>query len=120
MEIVLVQTERRRRRSRSPRQQEGGPTRGLSTWNRRGDSGYGSSKSCILRKVGLDEDCREARQFVAFRVPYPMFLGIVEAVAPAFPAAAHDVAGRECIPVELNVRLSVHGAFCTLYNGLRV
>ena len=55
---------------------------------------------------GLDEDCREARQFVvAFRVPYPMFLGIVEAVAPAFPAAAHDVAGRECIPVELKVRL---------------
>ena len=29
---------------------------------------------------GLDEDCREARQFVvAFRVPYQMFLGIVEA-----------------------------------------
>ena len=55
---------------------------------------------------GLDEDCREARQFVvAFRVPYQMFLGIVEAVAPAFPAAAHDVAGRECIPVELKVRL---------------
>ena len=55
---------------------------------------------------GLGEDCREARQFVvAFRVPYPMFLGIVEAVAPAFPAAAHDVAGRECIPVELKVRL---------------
>ena len=55
---------------------------------------------------GLDEDCREARQFVvAFRVPCPMFLGIVEAVAPAFPAAAHDVAGRECIPVELKVRL---------------
>ena len=25
----------------------------VSTWNRRGDSGYGSSKSCILRKVGL-------------------------------------------------------------------
>ena len=55
---------------------------------------------------GLHEDCREARQFVvAFRVPYQMFLGIVEAVAPAFPAAAHDVAGRECLPVELNVRL---------------
>ena len=98
-----------RGRRRSPRQsREGGPTRGLSTWNRRGDSGYGSSKSCILRKVGLDEDCREARQFVvAFRVPYQMFLGIVEAVAPAFPAAAHDVAGRECIPVELKVRLAL-------------
>ena len=42
------------RERRSPRQsREGGPTRGLSTWNRRGDSGYGSSKSCILRKVGL-------------------------------------------------------------------
>ena len=45
----------------------------------------------------LDEDCREARQFVvAFRVPYEMFRGIVEAVAPAFPSATHDVAGREC------------------------
>ena len=55
---------------------------------------------------GLDEDRREARQFdVAFRVPYQMFLGIVVAVAPAFPAAAHEVAGRECIPVELKVRL---------------
>ena len=55
---------------------------------------------------GLDECYREARQFVvAFRVPYQMFVGIVEAVAPAFPAAAHDVAGRECIPVELKVRL---------------
>ena len=33
------------RERRSPRQsREGGPTRGLSTWNRRGDSGYGSSK----------------------------------------------------------------------------
>lgn len=54
---------------------------------------------------GLDEDCREARQFVtAFRIPYEMFLGIVEAVSPAFPAASHDVAGRECIPVELKVR----------------
>ena len=55
---------------------------------------------------GLDEDCREARQFVvAFRVPYEMFRGIVEAVAPAFPSATHDVAGRECIPLELKVRL---------------
>ena len=55
---------------------------------------------------GLDEDYREARQFVvSFRVPYQMFIGIVEAVAPAFPGAAHDVAGRECIPVELKVRL---------------
>ncbi|CAM9553933.1 unnamed protein product, partial [Ascophyllum nodosum] len=53
---------------------------------------------------GLDEDCREARQFVvAFRVPYEMFRGIVEAVAPAFPSATHDVAGRECIPLELKV-----------------
>ena len=33
---------------------------------------------------GLDEDGREARQFVAFRVPYQMFLGIVEAES-AFP-----------------------------------
>ena len=55
---------------------------------------------------GLDECYREARQFVvAFRVPYQMFVGIVEAVAPAFPVAAHYVAGRECIPVELKVRL---------------
>ena len=55
---------------------------------------------------GFDEDCRGARQFVvAFRVPYQMFLGIVEAVAPAFLAAALDVAGREFIPVELKVRL---------------
>lgn len=54
---------------------------------------------------GLDEESREARQFViAFRVPYEMFLGIVEAVAPAFPAATHDVAARQCIPVELKVR----------------
>ena len=36
-----------------------------------------------------------------------MFIGIVENVAPAFPAAAHHVAGRECIPVELKVRLVV-------------
>ena len=36
-----------------------------------------------------------------------MFLGIVEAVAPAFSAATHDVAGWECIPVELKVRLVV-------------
>ena len=34
-----------------------------------------------------------------------MFRGIVEAVAPAFPSATHDVAGRECIPLELKVRL---------------
>lgn len=55
---------------------------------------------------GLDEDCREARQFVtAFRVPYEMFRSIVETVAPAFPAATQDVAGRECIPVELKVCL---------------
>ena len=56
MKIALVYTERRRRRRRrrSPRQSgEGGPTRGLITWNRRGDSGYGSSKGCMLRKVGL-------------------------------------------------------------------
>ena len=54
---------------------------------------------------GLDEDSREARQFVeAFRIPYEMFRGIVEAMAPAFPTATRDVAGRECIPVELNVR----------------
>ena len=54
---------------------------------------------------GLDEDCRQARQFVvAFRVPYQMFLGVVEAVMSAFPLAAHDV-GRERIPVESNVRL---------------
>ena len=54
---------------------------------------------------GLDEDCRQARQFVvAFRVPYQMFLGVVEAVMSAFPLAAHDV-GRERITVESNVRL---------------
>ncbi|CAN0426794.1 unnamed protein product, partial [Pylaiella littoralis] len=53
---------------------------------------------------GLDEDSREARQFVeAFRIPYEMFRGIVEAMAPAFPTATRDVAGRECIPVELKV-----------------
>ncbi|CAB1110270.1 unnamed protein product [Ectocarpus sp. CCAP 1310/34] len=53
---------------------------------------------------GHHEDSREARQFVgAFRVSYEMFLGIVKVVAPAFPAAAHDVAGRECVPVELKV-----------------
>ena len=55
---------------------------------------------------GLDEDCREARQFVvAFRVPYEMFRGLVEAVAPAFPSPTQDVAGRECILLELKVRL---------------
>ena len=49
---ALVHTERRRRRS--PRQsREGGPTRGISTWNRRGDRGYGSWKSCMLPKIGL-------------------------------------------------------------------
>ena len=72
---------------------------------------------------GLDEDCREARQFVvAFRVLYQMFLGIVEAVAPAFSAATHDVAGWECIPVELKVRLvvmalSVRCVICLLYTS---
>ena len=53
----------------------------------------------------LDEDGREARKFVvALRVPYQMFIGIVETVTPAFPAAAHDVAGRECFPEVLIVR----------------
>ena len=70
---------------------------------------------------GLDEDCREARQFVvAFRVPYRMFLGIVEAVAPALPAAAHDVPWPGVYSGGIEGAFSVHGAFCTLYNGLRV
>ena len=29
----------------------------------------------------------------------------IGAVAPAFPSATHDVAGRECIPLELKMRL---------------
>ena len=70
---------------------------------------------------GLDEDCREARQFVvAFRVPYQMFLGTVEAVAPALPAAAHDVTWPGVHSGGIEGAFSVHGAFCTLYNGLRV
>ena len=55
---------------------------------------------------GLDEDCREARQFVvAFRVPYEMFRGIVEAVAPRISICNTRRSWRECIPLELKVRL---------------
>ena len=63
---------------------------------------------------GLDEDCREARQFVvAFRVSYQMFLGIVEAVAPALPTAAHDVPWPGVHSGGIEGAFSVHGAFCT-------
>ena len=38
-----------------------------------------------------------------FRVPYEFFLSLVETVKPVFTSATHDVAGRECVPLELKV-----------------
>lgn len=53
---------------------------------------------------GLDPSCREAVQFKgAFRVPYSLFLMIMESVSSIFPDVSRDVAGRECPPVELKV-----------------
>lgn len=54
---------------------------------------------------GLDPECREARNFKGtFRVPYELFELIITSVSSVFPAGSVDVAGRECVPVELKVR----------------
>ena len=53
---------------------------------------------------GLDPECREAEQFrTTFRLPYEIYLGVLDAVKSIFPSASRDVAGRECVPVELKV-----------------
>ena len=54
----------------------------------------------------LDPDCREAREFRSdFRVPYEFFLTFVEMVRPVFPGSTHDITGRDCVPLELKVRV---------------
>ncbi|CAN0128698.1 unnamed protein product, partial [Laminaria digitata] len=53
---------------------------------------------------GIDPECREAVKFKEhFRVPYDFFVNLVETVKPVFTTATHDVAGRECVPLELKV-----------------
>ena len=37
------------------------------------------------------------------RVPYECFVSLVETVKPVFTTATNDVAGRECVPLELKV-----------------
>ena len=37
------------------------------------------------------------------RVPHEFFVSLVETVKPVFTPTTHDVAGRECVPLELKV-----------------
>ena len=54
----------------------------------------------------LDPGCREAKDFRSdFRVPYEFFLTFVEMIRPVFPASTHDITGRDCVPLELKVRV---------------
>lgn len=39
------------------------------------------------------------------RVPYKFFLTFVDMARPVFPASTHDINGRDCVPLELRVRL---------------
>lgn len=56
---------------------------------------------------GIDPDCRDAVRFVEhFRIPYDVFVSLVETVKSVFTCDTHDVAGRECVPLELKVRVA--------------
>ena len=67
--------------------------------------------SIMLRKAELKRcDSREYRNFRRhFRIPYEFFLELVQLAKYQkwFSLAARDVAGRQCIPVELKVSSSV-------------
>lgn len=58
-----------------------------------------------LRIAGrLVPSSREAKAFRSdFRVPYEFFLHFVDLVRTIFPTATRDVAGRQCVPLELKV-----------------
>ena len=58
-----------------------------------------------LRMAGrLVPSSREAKAFRSdFRVPYEFFLHFVDLVRTIFPTATRDVAGRQCVPLELKV-----------------
>ena len=72
----------------------------------------------MLRKAELKRrDSREYRKFRRhFRIPYEFFLEPVQLVKYRkwFSLAARDVAGRQCIPVELKVSSSCC-QFCMVY-----
>ena len=74
--------------------------------------------SIMLRKAELKRrDSREYRNFRRhFRIPYEFFLELVQLAKNRkwFSLAARDVAGRQCIPVELKVSSSCC-QFCMLY-----
>lgn len=54
---------------------------------------------------GIDPDCRDAVRFVEhFRVPYEVFVSLMETGKSVFACDTHDVAGRECVPLKLKVR----------------
>ena len=78
----------------------------VSTWNRRGDSGYGSSKSCILRKVGLTRIAgRHGSSSLLFESPTRCSSASSRPWRLHFQLQHTTSPGRECIPVELKVRL---------------
>ena len=64
----------------------------------------------MLRKAELKRrDSREAINFRRrFRIPYKLFLELVKLAKQrkGFSLAARDVAGRQCIPVDLNISRS--------------
>ena len=66
--------------------------------------------SIMLRKAELKRrDSRECRNFRRhFRIPYEFFLELVQLAKYRnwFSLTARDVAGRQCVPVELKVSSS--------------